>query len=131
MIRLLVVMMILINTTIFSAPQIEVTEKTRVPIKVEFQGRAKSADMIKIYSDIEGNIKDICVENGDIVEKNQVILRVENKRIDIELEEAKGNYEISKVIYEKYNTLYLEGLVSTKEMYIYKGEYIQKKGSMI
>ncbi|MGI9204503.1 MAG: efflux RND transporter periplasmic adaptor subunit [Woeseiaceae bacterium] len=62
---------------------------------------------------VKGEIVEILVEEGDWVEKDQVLGRVDGERLRIELKQAKANLEKTVREYERFTNLHQRGLVST------------------
>lgn len=62
---------------------------------------------------VAGEMVEILVEEGDWVEKNQVLGRLDGERLRIELQQAKANLEKTVREYERFTDLHQRGLVST------------------
>jgi len=62
---------------------------------------------------VDGEITEILVEEGDLVEKGQLLARLDGDRLRLELQQAKANLEKTTREYERFINLHERGLVST------------------
>lgn len=62
---------------------------------------------------VDGEITEILVEEGDLVEKGQLLARLDGDRLRLELQQAKANLEKTTREYERFINLHKRGLVST------------------
>ena len=62
---------------------------------------------------VDGEVVEILVEEGDWVEKGQVLGRLDGERLRIEVKQAKANLEKTAREYDRFINLHERGLVST------------------
>jgi len=62
---------------------------------------------------VDGEVTEILVEEGDLVEKGQILARLDGDRLRLEMLQAKANLEKTTREYERFISLHDRGLVST------------------
>lgn len=65
-----------------------------------------------VLARVSGQVVEIFVEEGDVVEKGQVLARLDGERLHLQMLEAKANLEKTTQEYERYVQLHERGLVS-------------------
>jgi len=90
-----------------------------VPRSVEIFARYHATASLSSDADapiparVKGEMVEISVEEGDWVEKDQVLGRLDGERLRIELKQAKANLEKTVREHERFTNLHQRGLVST------------------
>ena len=65
-----------------------------------------------VLARVSGEVVEILVEEGDEVEKGQVLARLDGDRLRLQMLQAKANLEKTSTAYERYVQLHERGLVS-------------------
>lgn len=99
-------------------------EITPVPVEVSIPARADiyatyaatttigSEGDAAVLARVPGEVVELLVEEGDWVEKGQVMARLDGERLRLEMLSAKANLDKARGEYERYQDLNLRGLVS-------------------
>ena len=99
-------------------------EITPVPVEVSIPARADiyatydatttigSEGDAAVLARVPGEVVELLVEEGDWVEKGQVLARLDGERLRLEMLSAKANLDKARGEYERYEDLNLRGLVS-------------------
>jgi membrane fusion protein (multidrug efflux system) len=99
-------------------------EITPVPVEVSVPARADiyatyaatttigSEGDAAVLARVPGEVVELLVEEGDWVEKGQVLARLDGERLRLEMLSAKANLDKARGEYERYEDLSLRGLVS-------------------
>ena len=88
------------------------------PVKAEIQATYLTTTTLESDADapilarVEGEVIEILVEEGDFVEKGQVLARLDGERLRLEAEQARANYEMAAGEYERMMSLHERGLIS-------------------
>ena len=102
----------------------ETQKSTPVPVEVGFPTRADiyatysatttigSEGDAPVLARVPGEVVELLVEEGDWVEKGQVLARLDGERLRLEMLSAKANLDLARGEYERYVDLNLRGLVS-------------------
>ena len=102
----------------------EVLKATPVPVEVSFPTRADiyatynatttigSEGDAPVLARVPGEVVELLVEEGDWVEKGQMLARLDGERLRLEMLSAKANLDMARGEYERYVDLSLRGLVS-------------------
>lgn len=65
-------------------------------IKINASGNLESLLSVEIKSNVEGEIEKLHIEEGDFVEKGQVLIQIDDEQIREEMKQAKANVSASK-----------------------------------
>lgn len=99
-------------------------EITPVPVEVSVPARAdiyatydatttiSSEGDADVLARVAGEVVELLVEEGDWVEKGQVLAHLDGERLRLEMLSAKANLDKARGEYERYEDLNLRGLVS-------------------
>jgi membrane fusion protein (multidrug efflux system) len=102
----------------------EIQKSTPVPVEVSFPARADiyatysatttigSEGDAPVLARVPGEVVELLVEEGDWVERGQVLARLDGERLRLEMLSAKANLDMARGEYERYVDLSLRGLVS-------------------
>ncbi len=102
----------------------EVLKATPVPVEVSVPTRADiyatynatttigSEGDASVLARVPGEVVELLVEEGDWVEKGQILARLDGERLRLEMLSAKANLDMARGEYERYVDLSLRGLVS-------------------
>lgn len=78
------------------APQkIEVVERSDFVVKINSSGNLESLLSVEIKSNVEGEVEKLYVQDGDFIEKGQVLLQIDDEQIKEEMKQAEANVAAS------------------------------------
>lgn len=101
-----------------------IRQATPVPVEVSFPVRAdiyatysatttiSSEGDAPVLARVPGEVVELLAEEGDWVEKGQVLARLDGERLRLEMLSAKANLDMARGEYERYVDLNQRGLVS-------------------
>lgn len=105
------------------APVIVATSEERnVPIQVSAIGNVEAFQMVQIRSQVNGQIEDILFKEGQDVRKGQLLVRLDRRPFQADLEKAlsqqkhdEAQAENSRLQAERYSSLEKQGVVSREQ----------------
>ncbi|MFP4337759.1 MAG: efflux RND transporter periplasmic adaptor subunit [Halothece sp.] len=68
-------------------------ERQNLQLQVEASGTVQPVQSVNISPKTAGRIEELYVEQGDLVEKGEVIARMENEQLEAQVEQAQANLE--------------------------------------
>jgi len=71
---------------------------------------------VNVGSEVIGIIDEITVDRGDIVQKGQVIVRIDSKVERATMESRKARYEFARNEYKRKSGLYAKALIATRDL---------------
>lgn len=98
-------------------PQVVVAE-ARAQRVVESLSRVadiQANEMIEIKAEAEGIVREILFEEGQRVEKGQVLVRLDQTKFEANLAQIEANFQLAKANFERSKQLYEDKLVSQQE----------------
>ncbi|MEX0719666.1 MAG: efflux RND transporter periplasmic adaptor subunit [Balneolaceae bacterium] len=66
-----------------------------LPLVERFSGNVRSENQVALYPEITANVEQVFVENGDIVEKGQQLVKLDSNQLEQELQQAKSGAKIN------------------------------------
>ncbi|GIX07423.1 MAG: hypothetical protein KatS3mg115_1826 [Candidatus Poribacteria bacterium] len=77
------------------APRARIEEARIAPFQVRVQesGQLEALVTVEVKSNVEGEVVELNVEEGDTVQEGQVLLRIDDEQIQEEVRQAEANYE--------------------------------------
>tara|TARA_B100001093_G_scaffold379127_1_gene364440 strand:- start:1670 stop:2821 length:1152 start_codon:yes stop_codon:yes gene_type:complete len=115
-------------------PQLPIVEVLTVnPIEfdhyVQVQGSVKSDELINIYPEFSGIVKNIYVKRGDIVNKGQPLIKIDDGGLKEQLFQLEIGFELTKTTYERQKRLWDQKIGSEIKFLETKSIYeAQKQG---
>ncbi len=115
-------------------PQLPIVEVLTVnPIEfdhyVQVQGSVKSDELINIYPEFSGIVKNIYVKSGDIVNKGQPLIKIDDGGLKEQLFQLEIGFELTKTTYERQKRLWDQKIGSEIKFLETKSIYeAQKQG---
>jgi RND family efflux transporter MFP subunit len=115
-------------------PQLPIVEILTVnPVEfdhyVQVQGSVKSDELINIYPEFSGIIKNIYVKSGDIVNKGQPLIKIDDGGLKEQLFQLEIGFELTKTTYERQRRLWDQKIGSEIKFLETKSIYeAQKQG---
>lgn len=97
-----------------------VVEKSDITIPFRFSAKMKGKTDVTITPQVSGQLMQICVVEGQQVQKGQTLFIIDSRNAQLELEAAQANYEAAvaressaKLEYESNKNLYEKNIVSS------------------
>lgn len=99
-------------------PRVEVTqmEKATIELYRNLVGSVEPSDVVYVYPKASGEITDVFVKTGDVVEQDQVLCIIDTKAVDsarLNLEAAQTALEDAQNNYNRQQALFAAGDIST------------------
>jgi HlyD family secretion protein len=69
----------------------EIAKRDELVVKISASGNLESLLSVEVKSNVEGEIDKLHVEEGDFVEKGQILLQIDDEQIREEMKQAKAN----------------------------------------
>ncbi len=117
--------------------ELEVRRET-FEIIVSATGEVKPIDRIEIKSKASGVIEELPVEEGDVIQKGDLIARLDQKDERAEVEQAQANFGIAKAelkqaehTYGRRDKLFQRGLISEEELGVIELNLATAKGKLV
>ena len=109
-------------------PQLPIVEVFKVnPVKfdhfIQVQGSVNSDELINIYPEFSGIVKNIYVKSGEIVKKGQPLIKIDDGGLKEQLSQLEIGFELTKTTFERQQRLWDQNIGSeikfleTKSMY--------------
>ena len=96
---------------------------------VQVQGSVKSDELINIFPEFSGVIKNIYVKSGDIVKKGQPLIKIDDGGLKEQLSQLEIRFELTKTTFERQKRLWNQKIGSEIKFLETKSIYeIQKQG---
>ena len=115
-------------------PQLPIVEILTVsPVEfdhyIQVQGSVKSDELINIYPEFSGIVKNIYVKSGDIVNKGQPLIKIDDGGLKEQLFQLEIGFELTKTTYERQRRLWDQKIGSEIKFLETKSIYeAQKQG---
>ena len=81
--------------------KMEAVRRGDLVIKINSSGNLESLLSVEVKSNVEGEIEKLNVEDGDFVEKGQILLQINDEQIREEMKQAEANVSASKAQLEQ------------------------------
>ena len=129
-----------VDDAIGDAPKYKELEVRRgtFEIIVSATGEVKPIDRIEIKSKASGVVEELPVEEGDVIQKGDLIARLDQKDERAEVEQAQANFGIAKAelkqaehTYGRRDQLFQRGLVSEEELGVIELNLATAKGKLV
>ena len=113
------------------AVPVEITEVVTGDIATYFTGTAtlEAEEETEVVAKVGGVVKTIFVEEGDFVGSGQVLARLDDEKIAVQMEQATANLRKLEHEYERNRELFESKLISDQEFQSAKYEYEHQKAS--
>ena len=97
---------------------VEVATVSRSPLIAHriVTGSLQAVSTVRVFNEEEGRVVDLPYYQGDAVEKDAVLARIDDTLIQAELKKAKANLKQAKVDVKRINSLYRKKLASEDEL---------------
>jgi RND family efflux transporter MFP subunit len=133
------------NNTQKLIPSVEAVQSRygSLPLTERLNGIVKAKNQVEIYPEISASITGVYVNNGDIVNKGQLLVQLRSREFQERLKQTKANYQITvaqakqaearfKDIQrelERMETLNIEGLASNADLESVQTRFISEEAS--
>jgi RND family efflux transporter MFP subunit len=100
-----------------AGPRVLVTRATRSPAqrRLELQGEARPYASVTLYAKVSGYLKEIRVDKGDRVQKDQTLAVIESPELDRQYDAALADAAYKRVNAKRAAALATPGVVSARE----------------
>jgi hypothetical protein len=72
--------------------------------KLEGDGRLRPEVRQNVWADVDGNVEQVLVDNDQVVDKDQVLIVLENRILDKEIEQTQGDLGTKQAAYSSLNS---------------------------
>ncbi len=93
-------------------------------------GELKAERTVNVSPDRQGLLKDLYVDEGDRVDKGQVLAVMDGGDYKFRLAELKADYQTKKLAYKRRRELLREGAISVEENDEYLNQYLTSKARL-
>jgi membrane fusion protein (multidrug efflux system) len=110
---------------------VEVASVTKGDISAYFTGTAtvEAEEETEVVAKVSGVVERLRVEEGDYVSAGQVLAKLDDEKISVQLEQARANLKKQENNYERNKNLHEKSLVSTEEFQQVQYEYEHQKAA--
>ena len=98
-------------------------ERGSLPGLITASGELKAHKSVNVSPKRQGILDEIFVEEGDQVEKGDLIAKMDFGDLEYRINELRANYETQKASYLRRKMLFNEGAISTEEYEEYKNKF--------
>lgn len=79
---------------------------------IRVAGQAAAIESTNITAQVSGIVTDIYFQSGDIVQKNQLLFKLQTTQLEAQLKQAQAQLEIAQLTYDRYKDLVKTNAVS-------------------
>ena len=110
---------------------VEVAQVTTGDISAYFSGTAtiEAEEETDVVAKVGGVVKKIFVEEGDYIKEGQVLAKLDDEKILVQVEQAKATLQKLENIYKRNEELFNKSLISAEEFQRTKYEYDHQKAA--
>ena len=112
-------------------------KKEEITVPIKFSAKLKGETDVTITPQVSGQLMKICVVEGDVVKKGQVLFIIDQRNAQLELESAQANLQAAiaqensaRIEYESNKNLYEKQIVSKYTFETAENSYNQAKASV-
>ena len=112
-------------------------KKEEITVPIKFSAKLKGETDVTITPQVSGQLMKICVVEGDVVKKGQVLFIIDQRNAQLELESAQANLQAAiaqensaRIEYESNKNLYEKQIVSKYTFETAENSYNQAKTSV-
>ena len=112
-------------------------KKENITVPIKFSAKLKGETDVTITPQVSGQLMKICVIEGDVVKKGQVLFIIDQRDAQLELESAQANLQSAiaqensaRIEYESNKNLYEKKIVSKYTFETAENSYNQAKASV-
>lgn len=114
-----------------SSIPVEISLVSSGDISTYFTGTAtiEAEEETDVVARVGGVVRELMVEEGDYVEKNDILARLDDEELRVSLNQAEAKLDRLKSLYERNMELHRKGLISTEEFQQSKYDYRQQEAA--
>tara|TARA_Y100001968_G_C19374231_1_gene726722 strand:+ start:342 stop:1421 length:1080 start_codon:yes stop_codon:yes gene_type:complete len=105
-------------------------QKGTLPGLITASGELRSEKSVNISPKRQGILQDIFVDEGDYVEKDDLIAKMDEGDLIYRLNELKAEFEKQKGDYDRRKDLYIEGAISQEDLEQYKNLFLKSQARL-
>ena len=112
-------------------------KKEEITVPIKFSAKLKGETDVTITPQVSGQLMKICVVEGDVVKKGQVLFIIDQRNAQLEMESAQANLQAAiaqensaRIEYESNKNLYEKQIVSKYTFETAENSYNQAKASV-
>ena len=112
-------------------------KKENITVPIKFSAKLKGETDVTITPQVSGQLMRICVTEGDVVKKGQVLFQIDSRDAQLELESAQASLQAAiaqensaRIEYESNKNLYEKKIVSKYTFDTAENSYNQAKASV-
>ncbi len=102
-------------------------ESGSLPGLITASGELKANKSVNVSPKRQGILNQIFVEEGDQVNKGDLIAKMDFGDLEFRIDEIKANYETQKASFKRREMLFNEGAISAEEYEEYKNRFLKSK----
>ncbi len=102
-------------------------ESGKLPGLISSSGELQAERSVNVSPERQGLLEELYVEEGDVVEKGQVLAKMDSGDFPFRLDELRADFEKQKSSYERRKELFIEGAISAEEHEKYRNQYLISK----
>ena len=99
-----------VNTVVMQALPTTISNRLNLP------GSIEAWTYLDLTAKIAGTVEEVLVNEGDMVKKNDILLKIESDDYRIALERAQAAYKLAKADYERDKSVYSKGVIPPAEL---------------
>lgn len=99
-------------------------------INRQYTGVVEATEFSVLAFKLPGTLKELNVQTGDKVKKNQVIARITPRDYQLEYETAETNYQTAKSLYERNQRLLAANAIAVQSAEITEADYIRASSAL-
>jgi membrane fusion protein, multidrug efflux system len=80
-----------------------------------FNATLETEAVVDIYPQTSGQVEALLVEEGQVVKENDILLKIEDRELKVDVEESLANYDHLKRNFERIDDLYKRSLVNKQD----------------
>ena len=122
--KCLLLLVFFVTPKIFSIEVLEVKILDSYLITKQFPGKLLPTEQSKLAFEIPGKIKEINVDVGDMVLKDEVLAKLDDREATAQLNQAKASYDLSKQVLERFEDLREQGHISIQDLDKARSDFI-------
>tara|TARA_B100001113_G_scaffold351319_1_gene350160 strand:- start:7264 stop:8241 length:978 start_codon:yes stop_codon:yes gene_type:complete len=122
--KCLLLLVFFVTPNIFSIEVLEVKILDSYLITKQFPGKLLPTEQSKLAFEIPGKIKEINVDVGDMVLKDEVLAKLDDREATAQLNQAKASYDLSKQVLERFEDLREQGHISIQDLDKARSDFI-------
>src|SRR5205807_4466010 len=102
----------------FPPVQVIAVEARRQPVteSLSLIGSLAANEMVEIKAETDGTVQEIPFNEGQRVEKGQLLIQLDETKFATALAEAEGNFKLSQANFERAKQLFADKLISQQEI---------------